>query len=153
MKMNKFNARTVSDAAAYTGGAVVGAMTSRVLYDKIPLKDEKEGETSKAKIKRGLLIAAGIATATMVDGKDTLGKVLQGAGAAMAATQANELIKELVNPTEGIMKVALGNPQVETVYVETYPALDASAFEQQKQPPFLAAANTTQDVSDVFSVV
>ncbi|WGU70362.1 hypothetical protein QIU18_13135 [Capnocytophaga canimorsus] len=60
-------------------------------------------------------------------------------GAAMAATQANELIKELVNPTEGIMKVALGNPQVETVYVETYPALDASAFEQQKQPPFLAA--------------
>ncbi|WGU70363.1 hypothetical protein QIU18_13140 [Capnocytophaga canimorsus] len=78
--MNKFNARTVSDAATYTGGAVVGAMTSRVLYDKIPLKDEKEGETSKAKIKRGLLIAAGIATATMVDGKDTLGKVLQGAG-------------------------------------------------------------------------
>ncbi|ATA67277.1 hypothetical protein CGC48_00770 [Capnocytophaga cynodegmi] len=134
MKTNKLNSETVTEAVAFAGGAVVGSATSRVLADKIPLKNSK--------LKRGLLAVVGVAGAAMISGKDNAGKVLQGAAAGMAATQLGELVKEMVNPQEGILKTALGTPEnpiaiyPSDVDYYDYETLD-NPYEEQQQ--FLAA--------------
>ncbi|CEN34910.1 hypothetical protein [Capnocytophaga cynodegmi] len=135
MKTNKLNSETVTGAAAFTGGAIAGAMGSRVLADKIPLKNSK--------LKRGLLAIVGVVGAAMINGKDNAGKALQGAAAGMAATQLGELVKEMVNPQEGILKTALGTPENPIIILPSdvnnydYQTLD-NPYEKQQQ--FLAAA-------------
>ncbi|ATA94649.1 hypothetical protein CGC54_10065 [Capnocytophaga canimorsus] len=132
---NKLNSKTMTEAAAFTGGAIAGAMGSRVLADKIPLKNSK--------LKRGLLAIVGVVGAAMINGKDNAGKALQGAAAGMAATQLGELVKEMVNPQEGILKTALGTPENPIIILPSdvnnydYQTLD-NPYEKQQQ--FLAAA-------------
>ncbi|MFK8297354.1 hypothetical protein ACI76O_05420 [Capnocytophaga cynodegmi] len=135
MKTNKLNSETVTGAAAFTGGAIAGAMGSRVLADKIPLKNSK--------LKRGLLAVVGVVGAAMINGKDNAGKALQGAAAGMAATQLGELVKEMVNPQEGILKTALGTPENPIIIlpsdVDYYDVQTLDNPYEDEQPKFLAA--------------
>lgn len=122
MKTNKLNSETLLSAATFSAGALAGGMTSRVLYDYIPLKDQdKEGKENKMNqyIKRGGLFAIGVALAAFVKGDDTAGQFVKGAGVGMAATQLNALLKGVLvkEGDKGILTTALGTPNTQTEYV------------------------------------
>ncbi|MDO5106484.1 hypothetical protein [Capnocytophaga sp.] len=148
MKTNKLNSATMTGAVAFSAGAVTGAMVSRVLYDKIPLKDKEEGKTTMAKVKRGLLAAAGIVGAAMIDSKETTGKAIQGAAVGMAATQIGYLLKEVIEVKEdGIFKTALGNPQTPVVVYanDGYLNYGYHPFDEfEEEPRFLSGAEQTE---------
>lgn len=139
MNLAKLNRNTLTQAGAFSVGAVGGAMASRVLADKIPLQNTK--------IKRGILFALGVAVAALADSKQTAGKVVQGVGVGMASTQAVDLLKEFINPSEGLFKTALGSPVQEFIYVNS-PEPPAYADYQEVAPTFLSGVE-----DDSFAVV
>lgn len=139
MKTNKLNSETLLPAAAFSAGALAGGMTSRVLYNYIPLKDEKDGKPNKMNqyIKRGGLFAVGVVLAAFVKGDDTAGQFVKGAGVGMAATQLNALLKGVLvkEGDKGILTTALGTPNTQTEYVlldSSYPQY--TAYEEISDP-------------------
>lgn len=82
-----------------------GAMGSRIIADKLPMKNKK--------LVRGLLIATGVLGASALDRSSTGRKIGQDMALSMAVTQTGHLIKEVV---QGRLKEnqtphpALGNP-------------------------------------------
>lgn len=82
-----------------------GAMASRIIADKLPIKDKK--------LKRGLLIATGILSASSLDRKSTGKKIGQDMAISIAVTQTGELIKEIVQSKlkkDEPLPIALGYP-------------------------------------------
>ena len=149
MKINKFNSQTVTEALATTSGVVVGSMAGNVAFAKIPALDDKP------KIKRGILMALGVAGAVLVNNKDEVGKFVQGASIGMATRQGMLLLKEIINPTAGgIMETAMGStdepiiiydnsyapPAIDTYHSEdTYEETPAKAFLGLPQESFQMA--------------
>ncbi|MFJ1431345.1 hypothetical protein ACILE2_11185 [Capnocytophaga canimorsus] len=141
---NKLNSKTMTEAAAFTGGAIAGAMGSRVLADKIPLKNSK--------LKRGLLAVVGVVGAAMINGKDNAGKALQGAAAGVAATQVSDLIKDILKsklkegeePKSLLHKaVGMGTPDNPIIILPSdvdYYDVQTLDNPYEKQQQFLAAA-------------
>lgn len=115
------NKKTIIDATVSVGGAFAGAAVGRVVADKLPLFKEKP------LFKHGILAAAGLLGAALVEPKDTATKGLQMLSAGLAADQLTKAIKEAVKPKEGIMLTALGNPEPQYVFVNE-PADDFEYF-------------------------
>lgn len=92
----------VTKTAVKVVGNVVGAMGSRILADQIPLDDSR--------IKYGVLSLGLIVGALFLDSEDSIQCFAQDACIGGAATQLGSLVKELVAPTEGMLKTALGTP-------------------------------------------
>ena len=150
--MSKINQKTLTESATTAAGVVAGAMVSRVAADKL------SGVLKKPLLRHGALALAGIA---FVNPKETSGKLLQSAGAGMAATQLTEVLKSVLTKEnepmkEGILKTALGAPAEETtVYVDSssdydyYPYEDVeNPFEEQPQQQnlFLSGADLFAEV-------
>lgn len=133
--MSKSNqTHDITGAASVVGGTLVGGMASRVLADKIPLKNTK--------LKHGLLTLAGAVGVVFL--KNDLAKATC---AGIAATQANDLVKELAKPKEGEMKegifrTALGNPEPAKPVVVYTPYEDVN--ENPFEPVFLAEPTATE---------
>lgn len=92
-------------------------------------------------MKAGLLLALGFGLATLVDNKDEAGKFVQGVGVGMATTQGMALLKEVIDPKEGIMKTAMGSPaEVVVVHDNSFapPALESNYYDENDQVNFLA---------------
>ena len=93
--------QTAVSLASMTGGAMV----SRLVADKLPIKDSK--------LKRGALIVASFLAAAALDRKTTGKAVVQDMAISSAVTQTGYLIKEVVADKmqeDSIFKPALGNP-------------------------------------------
>lgn len=146
--MSKINQKTLTESAITTAGVVAGAMVSRVAADKL------SGVLKKPLLRHGALTLAGLALVAFATPKETSGKLLQSAGAGMAATQLTEVLKSVLTPKdkpmdEGILKTALGAPAEEsTVYVDSssdyypYEEVDNPFEEQQPQQNlFLSGAD------------
>jgi hypothetical protein len=148
--MSKINQKTLTESATTAAGVVAGAMVSRVAADKL------SGVLKKPLLRHGALAIAGLALAAFATPKETSGKLLQSAGAGMAATQLNEVLKDLLTKEnepmkDGILKTALlGVPARETtVYVDSssnydyypYEEVDNPFEEQPQQNLFLSGAD------------
>ena len=132
--MSKINQKTLTESATTAAGVVAGAMVSRVAADKL------SGVLKKPLLRHGALALAGLALAAFVNPKETSGKLLQGAGAGMAATQLTEVLKSVLTKEnepmkEGILKTALGAPAEETtVYVDSSSNYDYYPYEEVDNP-------------------
>ena len=132
--MSKINQKTLTESATTAAGVVAGAMVSRVAADKL------SGVLKKPLLRHGALALAGLALAAFVTPKETSGKLLQSAGAGMAATQLTEVLKSVLTPKdkpmdEGILKTALGAPAEETtVYVDSSSNYDYYPYEEVDNP-------------------
>ena len=153
--MSKINQKTLTESAITTAGVVAGAMVSRVAADKL------SGVIKKPLLRHGALALAGLALAAFVTPKETSGKLLQSAGAGMAATQLTEVLKSVLTKEnepmkDGILKTALGAPAEETtVYVDSSSNYDYYPYEEvdnpfeEKQPQqnlFLSGADLFAEV-------
>lgn len=118
------NQKQIIESAAFSAGAIVGGMTSRVVADKLSTT------LKKGALRHGLLGIVGVAVAAFVSPKDNATKFAQGAGVGIAATQLTAAIKAVMTEDgkkpmqEGVMKTALGSPETEVVYVDSTPAID-----------------------------
>ncbi len=86
----------------------VGAMASRIIADKLPIKNQK--------LKRGVLILAGILGASSLDRKTTGKKVAQDMAISVAVTQSGHLLKEVLDSKlkdNKLLSPALGNPIID----------------------------------------
>lgn len=132
--MSKINQKTLTESATTTAGVVAGAMVSRVAADKL------SGVLKKPLLRHGALVIAGLALAAFVTPKETSGKLLQSAGAGMAATQLTEVLKSVLTKEnepmkDGILKTALGAPAEETtVYVDSSSNYDYYPYEEVDNP-------------------
>lgn len=132
--MSKINQKTLTESATTAAGVVAGAMVSRVAADKL------SGVIKKPLLRHGALALAGLALAAFATPKETSGKILQSAGAGMAATQLTEVLKSVLTPKdkpmdEGILKTALGAPAEETtVYVDSSSDYDYYPYEEVDNP-------------------
>lgn len=132
--MSKINQKTLTESATTAAGVVAGAMVSRVAADKL------SGVLKKPLLRHGALALAGLALAAFATPKETSGKILQSAGAGMAATQLTEVLKSVLTPKdkpmdEGILKTALGAPAEETtVYVDSSSNYDYYPYEEVDNP-------------------
>ncbi|WP_281638703.1 hypothetical protein [Capnocytophaga sputigena] len=132
--MSKINQKTLTESATTAAGVVAGAMVSRVAADKI------SGVIKKPLLRHGALALAGLALAAFVTPKETSGKLLQSAGAGMAATQLTEVLKSVLTKEnepmkDGILKTALGTPAEETtVYVDSSSNYDYYPYEEVDNP-------------------
>lgn len=132
--MSKINQKTLTESATTAAGVVAGAMVSRVAADKL------SGVLKKPLLRHGALALAGLALAAFATPKETSGKLLQSAGAGMAATQLTEVLKSVLTPKdkpmdEGILKTALGAPAEETtVYVDSSSDYDYYPYEEVDNP-------------------
>ena len=132
--MSKINQKTLTESATTAAGVVAGAMVSRVAADKL------SGVLKKPLLRHGALALAGLALAAFATPKETSGKILQSAGAGMAATQLTEVLKSVLTPKdkpmdEGILKTALGAPAEETtVYVDSSSDYDYFPYEEVDNP-------------------
>lgn len=132
--MSKINQKTLTESATTVAGIVAGAMVSRVAADKL------SGVLKKPLLRHGALALAGLALAAFATPKETSGKLLQSAGAGMAATQLTEVLKSVLTPKdkpmdEGILKTALGAPAEETtVYVDSSSDYDYYPYEEVDNP-------------------
>lgn len=120
----KVNQKQFIESTAFSAGAIVGGMTSRVVADKLSTT------LKKGALRHGLLGIVGVAVAAFVSPKDNATKFAQGAGVGIAATQLTAAIKAVMTEDgkkpmqEGVMKTALGSPETEVVYVDSTPAID-----------------------------
>lgn len=120
----KVNQKQFVESTAFSAGAIVGGMTSRVVADKLSTT------LKKGALRHGLLGIVGVAVAAFVSPKDNATKFAQGAGVGIAATQLTAAIKAVMTEDgkkpmqEGVMKTALGSPETEVVYVDSTPAID-----------------------------
>lgn len=132
--MSKINQKTLTESATTAAGVVAGAMVSRVAADKL------SGVLKKPLLRHGALALAGLALAALVTPKETSGKLLQSAGAGMAATQLTEVLKSVLTKEnepmkDGILKTALGAPAEETtVYVDSSSNYDYYPYEEVDNP-------------------
>lgn len=132
--MSKINQKTLTESATTAAGVVAGAMVSRVAADKL------SGVIKKPLLRHGALALAGLALAAFVTPKETSGKLLQSAGAGMAATQLTEVLKSVLTKEnepmkDGILKTALGAPAEETtVYVDSSSNYDYYPYEEVDNP-------------------
>lgn len=132
--MSKINQKTLTESATTVAGVVAGAMVSRVAADKL------SSVLKKPLLRHGALALAGLALAAFATPKETSGKLLQSAGAGMAATQLTEVLKSVLTPKdkpmdEGILKTALGAPAEETtVYVDSSSDYDYYPYEEVDNP-------------------
>ena len=132
--MSKINQKTLTESATTAAGVVAGAMVSRVAADKL------SGVLKKPLLRHGALALAGLALAAFATPKETSGKLLQSAGAGMAATQLTEVLKSVLTKEnepmkDGILKTALGAPAEETtVYVDSSSDYDYSPYEEVDNP-------------------
>ena len=153
--MSKINQKTLTESATTAAGVVAGAMVSRVAADKL------SGVLKKPLLRHGALALAGLALAAFATPKETSGKLLQSAGAGMAATQLTEVLKSVLTKEnepmkDGILKTALGAPAEETtVYVDSSSNYDYYPYEEvdnpfeEKQPQqnlFLSGADLFAEV-------
>ena len=152
--MSNINQKTLTESATTAAGVVAGAMVSRVAADKL------SGVLKKPLLRHGALALAGLALAAFATPKETSGKLLQSAGAGMAATQLTEVLKSVLTKEnepmkDGILKTALGAPAEETtVYVDSsseyypYEEIVDNPFEEQQpqQNLFLSGANLFAEV-------
>jgi len=120
----KMNQKQIIESAAFSAGATVGAMGSRVVADKLTTT------LKSGAVRHSLLGIVGIALVAFITPKDNATKFAQGAGVGIAATQLTDAIKALMTEDgkkpmqEGVMKTALGSPETEVVYVDSTPAID-----------------------------
>ena len=120
----KVNQKQFIESTAFSAGAIVGGMTSRVVADKLSTT------LKKGALRHGLLGIVGVAVAAFVSPKDNATKFAQGAGVGIAATQLTDVLKALMTEDgkkpmqEGVMKTALGSPETEVVYVDSTPTID-----------------------------
>ena len=120
----KVNQKQFIESTAFSAGAIVGGMTSRVVADKLSTT------LKKGALRHGLLGIVGVAVAAFVSPKDNATKFAQGAGVGIAATQLTAALKAVMTEDgkkpmqEGVMKTALGSPETEVVYVDSTPAID-----------------------------
>ena len=134
----KVNQKQFIESTAFSAGAIVGGMTSRVVADKLSTT------LKKGALRHGLLGIVGVAVAAFVSPKDNATKFAQGAGVGIAATQLTDALKALMTEDgkkpmqEGVMKTALGSPETEVVYVDSTPSLDYYPYEE------VSATTTTQ---------
>ena len=132
--MSKINQKTLTESATTTAGVVAGAMVSRVAAYKL------SGVLKKPLLRHGALALAGLALAAFATPKETSGKLLQSAGAGMAATQLTEVLKSVLTKEnepmkDGILKTALGAPAEETtVYVDSNSNYDYYPYEEVDNP-------------------
>lgn len=132
--MSKINQKTLTESATTAAGVVAGAMVSRVAADKL------SGVLKKPLLRHGALTLAGLALAAFATPKETSGKLLQSAGAGMAATQLTEVLKSVLTKEnepmkDGILKTALGAPAEETtVYVDSSSNYDYYPYEEVDNP-------------------
>ncbi|WP_314236378.1 hypothetical protein [Capnocytophaga sputigena] len=132
--MSKINQKTLTESATTTAGVVAGAMVSRVAADKL------SGVLKKPLLRHGALALAGLALAAFATPKETSGKLLQSAGAGMAATQLTDVLKSVLTKEnepmkDGILKTALGAPAEETtVYVDSSSNYDYYPYEEVDNP-------------------
>ena len=115
------NQQRTIESAAFSVGATVGAMGSRVVADKL------NTTLKSGAVRHGLLGIAGIALVAFITPKDNATKFAQGAGVGIAATPAIKAVmtEDGKKPMqEGVMKTALGSPETEVVYVDSTPAID-----------------------------
>lgn len=132
--MSKINQKTLTESATTAAGVVAGAMVSRVAADKL------SGVLKKPLLRHGALALAGLALAAFATPKETSGKILQSAGAGMAATQLTEVLKSVLTKEnepmkDGILKTALGAPAEETtVYVDSSSDYDYYPYEEVDNP-------------------
>lgn len=93
-----------------------GAMVSRIVAEKLPIK--------KTKLKRGVLIVAGIVGASALDQKTTGRKIGQDMAISVAVTQTGYLLKELLDDKlkdNKLLHPALGNPMYDgTSFLSSY---------------------------------
>lgn len=120
----KVNQKQFIESTAFSAGAIVGGMTSRVVADKLSTT------LKKGALRHGLLGIVGVAVAAFVSPKDNATKFAQGACVGIAATQLTAALKAVMTEDgkkpmqEGVMKTALGSPETEVVYVDSTPAID-----------------------------
>jgi hypothetical protein len=132
--MSKINQKTLTESATTAAGVVAGAMVSRVAADKL------SGVLKKPLLRHGALALVGLALAAFVSPKETSGKLLQSAGAGMAATQLTDVLKSVLTKEnepmkDGILKTALGAPAEETtVYVDSSSDYDYYPYEEVDNP-------------------
>ena len=153
--MSNINQKTLTESATTAAGVVAGAMVSRVAADKL------SGVLKKPAIRHGALAVLGVVLAAYGNPKDTSGKLIQSAGAGMAATQITEVLKSVFSPKDkpmnyGILKTALGAPAEETtVYVDSSSDYDYYPYEEVEDidNPYIESEPTTGFLSgaDLFA--
>lgn len=101
----KINKESLTTSAVTVLSCTGGAMTSRVISEKLPfLKEEKQ-----KLMKHGLLAGVSVAAMIFAPTKGLAGTMVQSALAGSAVIQVNEILKEVLKPQDGILKTALGN--------------------------------------------
>ncbi len=97
--------KKITNSLVTVGGTAVGAMASRVIADKVPVKN--------AKMKHGALAVLGMVGASFLNSKKSAEAFIQDVAIGMSATQIGYLIKELAgDKAKGVMATALGNPDL-----------------------------------------
>lgn len=99
--------KSVLPTIALVGGALVGAMASRVGYGLLPAATSS---TTEAMYKGGIAVAAG-AGAVFVDGNDTMANLVKGALIGASVEQGLSLVKGLAqdaNVSNSMIKQAVG---------------------------------------------
>jgi len=86
----KVNQKQFIESTAFSAGAIVGGMTSRVVADKLSTT------LKKGALRHGLLGIVGVAVAAFVSPKDNATKFAQGAGVGIAATQLTAALKAVM---------------------------------------------------------
>lgn len=105
-----------------------GAMGSRIIADKLPIKNKK--------LARGILIATGIIGASALDRSSTGRKIGQDMALSMAVTQTGHLIKDVMEARlkeNQKLHPALGNPYED---IDAPMLLDSSDFLSSYTPNY-----------------
>ena len=84
------NQKQFIESAAFSAGATVGAMGSRVVADKLTTT------LKSGAIRNDLLGIVGVALAAFISPKDNATKFAQGAGVGIAATQLTAALKAVM---------------------------------------------------------
>lgn len=90
MKVQNFSAKKAGNVVAQAGGLVGGMLLSNGTTEAIPLSNKM--------YRQAIVLAAGVAVATLVGGEDTMAKTVRSVGLGMAAQQAKELVKGTAAP-------------------------------------------------------
>jgi len=99
--------KTYAPPLALLGGAIVGAMASRVGYSMLPETKESSTET----LYKGAIVAVTGAGATFVDGNDTISNFVRGALIGASAEQTLSLVKQMAQDSKvesKLVKQAVG---------------------------------------------
>ena len=131
------NQQTITQAGITVASALGGAMASRVAASKL------DAVIKKPVYRHTLVALAGIALIAAGNTKETAGKIMQGAGTGIAATQLSEVLKIVLTPKDkpmedGILKTAVGLAAPETVYVDSTNPYEYYPYEE-------VATDTTQE--------